>query len=366
MKTKAAVQYEYNQPMVIEEVELAGPKEKELLIKYEAAGLCHSDLSVMKGVMPLPLPMVLGHEGAGVVQEVGPGVTKFKPGDHVVMAWVPVCGQCYFCLRGQPFLCQFKDKTRGGTMLDGTCRMSKGSKNIGKFIGVGSFSEYNVVNEENVHPLAKGIPFEVAAVSGCAAMTGVGAVINTAQVTWGSSVAVVGIGGVGLYAIQGAVLANATKIIAIDVLDNKLEYAKKFGATHVINATKEDAVAKVKEITGGLGVDYAFEALGKLETSVTAFNMIRIGGKAVIVGIPDFKTQLALPLYEFPLMQKSVLGCYYGSGDVRTDLATLLGLYETGRLKITETITDHYSLDKINDGFNDMVEGKNIRGVVKF
>ena len=364
MKTKAVVVTEFDKPLVIDEVELEGPKKNEVLIKYQAAGLCHSDWSLIKGILKYPLPIVPGHEGAGVVQEVGAGVTKVKPGDHVVLAWVPVCGHCYYCLHGQPYLCLNKDKTRTGTMLDGTCRMKKGHQNIGKMVGVGSFSEYNVVNEENVIPIDPDIPFEVAALVGCAVMTGVGAVINTAKVKLGSSVAVVGIGGVGLYVIQGAVLANATTIIAIDILDNKLDYARQFGATHVINASKEDPVARVKEITDGIGADYSFEALGKTETALAAFNMIRRGGSAVIVGVPALENTITLPLFEFPILEKNLLGCYYGSGDVRADLTTLLNLYKTGRLKITETITNRYNLENINQGFEDLESGKNVRGVV--
>ena len=365
MKTKAAVVYEYKKPMVIEELELGGPNERELLVRYKAAGLCHSDLSVINGVLTLPpLPCVLGHEGAGVVQEVGRGVTRVKPGDHVLLMWVPVCGQCYYCLRGQPYLCVLKDTTRSGTMLDGTYRLKKGNQNIGKMVGVGSFSEYNVVNEESVLPIDPDIPFEVAAITGCAVVTGVGAVINKARVKPGSSVAVVGIGGVGLSVVQGALLASATKIIAIDILDNKLEFAKQFGATHVINASREDPVEKAMEATEGIGADYAFEALGKSETALTAFKLIRRGGYAVIVGVPALDDMLTLPLYELPLMEKSILGCYYGSDDIRIELKTLLDLYKNGRLKIDELITSRYSLEEINTGFKDLESGKNARGVV--
>lgn len=365
MKTKAAVVYEYKKPMVVEELELDGPKEREVLVKYEAAGLCHSDLSVMNGVITMPpLPCVPGHEGAGVVQEVGPGVTKVKPGDHVLLMWVPACGQCYYCLRAQPYLCLLRDKTRTGAMLDGTYRLKKGNQNIAKMVGIGSFSEYNVVNEESVLPIDPDIPFEIAAITGCAVVTGVGAVINKAKVSPGSSVAVVGIGGVGLNVIQGAVLANATKIIAIDILDNKLEFATQFGATHTINASKEDPVEKVMEATEGIGADYAFEALGKSETALTTFKLIRRGGYAVIVGVPGRDDKLTLPLFELPIMEKNVLGCYYGSGDMRIELKTLLELFKNGRLKIDELITSRYSLEEINTGFKDLESGKNARGVV--
>jgi len=367
MKTRAAVIHEYEKPMVIEDLELAGPKEGEVLVRFKAAGLCHSDLSVIKGVITLPpLPCVAGHEGAGIVEEVGPHVTRVKPGDHVLLMWVPACGDCYYCLRGQPYLCKLRDMTRNGTMLDGTHRLRKESQGIGKMLGVGSFAEYNVVNEQSVLPIDKDIPFDVASVSGCGVITGVGAVLNTAKVKAGSSVAVVAVGGVGLNVIQGAVLANATKIIAIDVLDNKLEFAKQFGATHVVNASREDPVQKVQEITGGLGADYAFEVLGKPETALTTFNLIRRGGNAVIVGVSSQTDTLTLPLAQISLLEKNVLGCYYGSANARADLPVLFDVYRNGRLKLDELITKRYTLDQINEGFQDMEAGRNARGVILY
>lgn len=365
MKTKAAVLYEYGKPLVLEELELAAPKEKEVLVRNKAAGLCHSDLSIMKGVLRMPpLPCIPGHEGAGVVQEVGPGVTRVKPGDPVLLMWVPVCGQCYYCLHGQPYLCADKDKTRNGTMLDGTFRLRKGNQNFQVMMGVGCFSEYNVVSERSILPIDPKIPFDVAALVGCGVMTGVGAVINKAKVKPGSSVAVVGVGGVGLNVVQGAVLANATKIVAIDLLENKLEYAQKFGANYLINASKEDPVKKVMEITSGIGVDYAFEVIGKAETALTSFKLIRRGGYAVVVGIPSLEENVSLPLYEIPLMEKSILGCYYGSGDIRNDLTMLLDLYQAERIHLEKLITQRYRLEEINKGFEDLEKGKNARGVV--
>jgi S-(hydroxymethyl)glutathione dehydrogenase/alcohol dehydrogenase len=365
MRTKAAVLYEYGKPLVIDELELAAPKEKEVLVKNKAAGLCHTDLSVINGVWSMPpLPCIPGHEGAAVVQEVGPGVTKVKPGDPVLLMWVPICGQCYYCLRDQPYLCAEKDKTRSGTMLDGTYRLRKGSQNIHSMLGIGCFSEYNVVSEQSVLPLDPGIPFDMAAVVGCGVITGVGAVINKAKVKPGSTVAVMGVGGVGLNVIQGAVLANATKILAIDILENKLELAKLFGATHVINAFKEDPIKRVMEITKGIGADYAFEAVGKAETTLTAYKLIRRGGYLIIVGLPDMEAKLTLPIYEIPHMEKSILGCNYGSGDSRVDLITLLELYKAGRIHLEQLITHRYRLEEINIGFKDLEAGKNVRGMV--
>lgn len=365
MKTMAAVLYEYGKPLVIEELELASPKEKEVLVKNKAAGLCHTDLSVINGVWNMPpLPCIPGHEGAGIIQEVGPGVTRVKPGDHVLLMWVPICGQCYYCLRGQPYLCAEKDQTRSGTLLDGTYRLRKGARNIHCMLGVGCFSEYNVVSEQSVLPIDPSISFDIAAVTGCGVITGVGAVINKAKVKPGSTVAVMGAGGVGLNVIQGAVLANATKILAIDILDNKLEMAKRFGATHVINASKEDPLKRVLEITQGIGADYAFEVIGNAETALTTYKLIRRGGVAVIVGLPDMEAKLTVPIYEIPLMEKSILGCNYGSGDSRVDLVTFLELYKTGRIQLEQLITHRYRLEEINRGFKDLEAGKNIRGMI--
>ncbi len=367
MKTKAAVLYEHGKPLVIDELELDSPKEREVLIEYKAAGLCHTDLSLINGVARMsPLPCVPGHEGAGVVQEIGPAVTTVKPGDHVLLMWVPVCGRCYYCLRGQPYLCAEKDKNRGGAMPDGTYRLRNGPRTVHSMMGVGSFSEYNVVAETCVLPIDPGIPFDIAAIAGCGVITGVGAVINKAKVRPGNSVAVLGAGGVGLNVIQGAVLANATKIVAIDILDNKLELAKVFGATHVINASKEDPLKKALEITNGIGVDYAFEAVGSAETTQTAYRLIRRGGSVIIVGVPDLDAKLTLPLAEIPVMEKSIMGSFYGSGDIRSELITLLELYKAGRINLENLITNRYRLEEINKGFNDLEAGKNARGVIMY
>ncbi|RJR27589.1 MAG: Zn-dependent alcohol dehydrogenase [Desulfobacteraceae bacterium] len=367
MKTRAAVLHEYKKPLVIEELELEGPKEKEVLVQYKAAGLCHTDLSILHGTLTMPpLPCIPGHEGAGVVKEVGPGVTKVKPGDHVLAMWVPVCGRCVYCLKDQPYLCAEKDKARGGSMLDGTFRLKKGDRHIHSMMGVGTFSEYNVLSEQSILPIDKDLPFDLTSVVGCAVITGVGAVLNKAKVKPGSSVAVVGVGGIGLNVIQGAVLANATTIIAIDILDEKLELAKQFGATHTINALKQDPVEKALDITNRIGIDYSFEALGKTETAMTCFKMLRRGGNAVIVGVPGLDKTLTLPMYEFSLMEKSMLGSYYGSADSRSQLKVLLDLYKTGRLKLDQLVTKRYPFEQINEGFKDLESGKNARGVVVY
>jgi S-(hydroxymethyl)glutathione dehydrogenase/alcohol dehydrogenase len=365
MKTKAAILYNSKTPLVIEEIDINGPKEREVLVKLKSAGLCHSDLSIINGLLTTAsFPCVLGHEGAGIVEQVGPGVSLVKPGDHVVLLGVPVCGQCYYCLRGQHNMCVNRDKVKGGTMLDGTCRLKKGKQDIHVQAGLGCYSEYTVVSQECILPIDPDFPLEIAGVFGCGILTGVGAVMNKAKVRPGSSVAIVGVGGVGLNVVQGAVLANASKIIAIDIMDNKLEFAKRLGATHFINSSTEDPVKRVMELTAGIGVDYAFEVIGKPETALTTFKLIRRGGFAVLVGVAEPNAKLTLPQIEFSFMEKSILGCFLGSGDMRIDLLTLLGLYKTGRLKADELITNRYRLEEINMGFKDLEAGKNARGAV--
>jgi len=365
MKTTAAVLYTHKNPLIIEELDLAAPQHGEVLVEIKAAGICHSDLSVLQGVFSMPpLPCVPGHEGAGIVREIGPGVDRVKVGDHVVLVWVPRCGQCYYCLHDQPYLCLLRDKTRAGAMPDGTHRLTKEGKPIFNMVGVGSFNRFNVISQTCLLPIDHDIPFEIAALVGCGVMTGVGAVINTARVRPGSSVAVLGIGGVGVNVIQGAVLAGATKIIAIDVLDSKLEIADRFGATHTINADSPDIQATVMELTGGIGVDYSFEMVGLARTAQLASSLIRRGGTTVFVGLSTIEEKLAMPIPELLVMEKKLLGCYYGSSNLNTDLITLLDLYKLGRLKVAELITARYTLEEINQGFDDLISGKNLRGVV--
>jgi len=367
MKTKAALVYEHKKPLVIGELNLEPPKDKEVLIQYRAAGLCHSDVSVRDGVFRMPpIPCVPGHEGAGVVLEVGPGVTQVKPGDHVLVMWVPVCGQCYYCLRGQFQLCADRDKTRLGRMLDGTTRLTDGNQEIHSMLGVGTFSQYNVVSEQSILPMDKEIPFDIAALFGCAVITGIGAVLNRAKVPAGSHVAILGLGGVGLNLVQGAYLTNATQIIAIDRFKQKLDMAKQFGATHLIDVTQENPVERINELTNGMGIDFAFEAIGQAETIAMSYRFLRRGGTLVLVGIPDGEARFPLPLQEMVQFEKAVLGCYYGSGDIRLGLKTILDLYKTGRLKTDLMISHRYSLEEINVGLADMESGKNVRGVIMY
>ena len=359
---KAAVLYEAKKPLVVEDVEIEDPKRGEVLVKVATAGVCHSDLHFMEGLWPFPLPAIFGHEGAGVVERVGEGVTLVQPGDHVILSWVAPCGLCRNCSRGKPYLCT---SNPAASMKDGTTRLKKGDQSIFHFIGVSSFAQYLVAHETAMVKVREDAPLDKVALIGCGVMTGVGAVVNTAKVEMGSSVAVFGCGGVGLNVIQGANLAGATTIIAVDKFDNKLEMAKGLGATHVINASNEDPVAKVREIVAGAGADYAFEVIGIPEVVTQAFDAVAPGGTAVMVGMPPIGAPVTINSLGL-FLGKTLRGAYYGSARVRVDMPALVDLYMAGKLKLDELITRSYSLDGINDAFEVMKKGEVARSIIKF
>ena len=362
---KAAVLYDYNTPLVVEEVELDGPKEGEVLIRTGAAGICRSDLHFMKGEAKTILPSVLGHEGAGVVQELGAGVTTVKPGDNVILSFVPNCGRCFFCTTGRANLCDLHAST-SGTLFDGTMRLHKDDQRISHFGKVACFAESTVVPESGCIPIPKEVPLDCAALIGCCVTTGVGAALFSAQIEPGSTVAVVGCGGVGLNVIQGAALLNASKVIAVDIREGALEFATKFGATHSVNATHQDAVARVKEITGGLGADYAFEVYGSAETVETAFSMARKGGTIVVVGIAPVGETAGINPVSLVRDEKVLKGSYYGSARCHVDMPKMVDMYLSGRLNVDELITRRYSLDQINEAYDDLEQGGIGRGVIVF
>lgn len=367
MKTKAAVLYQPSTPLVVEELELDEPKAGEVLVKIAYTGLCHSDLHVIDNEMPAGLPTVLGHEGAGVVEAVGPGVTRIKPGDHVVLTFIPSCGRCKWCVSGMAQLCDLGQYILQGPQIDGTYRLHNADgQDIGQMLLVGTFSQYTVVNQDSVCIIDKSYPLDVACLVSCGVATGVGAVNNRAKVTPGSSVLVIGIGGVGINAVQGAKLASATTIIAVDTVQKKLDWAMEFGATHTIDASKDDVVMKVMEITNGVGVDFAFEVIGTPDTIGQAFNATSKGGTTVVVGMTSFMEN-SIPVNPFILAsyQKAILGTLYGSTNPQTEIPLLLNMHAHGQLKLDELITHVYTLDEINQGYDDLRAGKNLRGVVK-
>ncbi len=366
MKTRAAVMYEHNQPVVVEELELDEPKANEVLVRTAASGVCHSDLSVVTGTIFYDAAVALGHEGAGIIERVGDEVTGFHPGDHVILSFVSYCGSCRMCQMEKVCLCESYDVPRG-FQLDGTYRLHNNSGDgILQMARIATMSEYMVVPQQNLVKIDDHYSLEKAALVGCGVTTGVGAVLNTAKVEPGSSVAVIGTGGVGLNAIQGAVLAQAERIIAVDIAERKLNFAKNFGATDVVNASTGDPVEAVRELTAGLGVDYAFEVIGNPKTIVQAYNMVRAAGTAVIVGMAHHQSDVSIPAQHLVSTERQLIGSFYGSCHPRVDMPKLLSLYTEGKLKLDELITRNYRLEQINEAFADMEAGENARGVILF
>ena len=362
---KAAVLYELNQPVVVEDIEMAGPKAGEVVVKIAATGVCHSCYHAVTGLLATPLPVVLGDEGAGVVEEVGPGVTLVKPGDHVVLSFVPSCGYCSYCVQGYTNLCLNARKGGPGCLLDGTTRYRKHGQNIHHFATVASFAEYAVVPQESAIPINKDIPLDKAALIGCSVTTGVCAATNTAQVQPGTSAVIIGAGGVGLNVIQGAVLAGAEKIIAVDLMDSKLAMARQFGATHTINASDGDPIPEIFDLTDGLGAHYAFEVIGTKQTYEQAVKAVRKRGKAIWIGAPPLEP-LSLDAGVIFWGEKIVMGSNYGSARPRYDMPRLLSLYQAGRLKLDELVTRTYALEAVNEAFDDMLKGEVARGLIRF
>lgn len=364
-KGKAVVCRQWNQPVSVEEIEVDAPGPNQVTIKMEAIGVCHSDLSATNGTMPIPPPIVLGHEACGRIVEIGEGVQGYAEGDKIIPCWIPICGQCRFCQEGRTTLCDDWMKGFVGPK-DGTMpRRDADGNTLNAFSGVGVMAEYSTMHVDNLIKIDPDTPADKAALVGCGVMTGVGAAINRAKVVPGSSCVVIGAGGVGLNVIQGCALAGAETVIAVDLVDKKLEYAQQFGATHTVNpSTDGDAVAKVKELTGGLGADYGFEVIGLGETMVQAYLSVRKGGTAVMIGVPKMDAIASFPAAMMWMEEKAILGSAYGSGAPKTDIPKLIKLYNRGRLKLDELITQTYSIDDAQRAFDDLEKGVNARGVI--
>jgi len=374
MKTKAAIltamerprPYADSRPLEVAEVDLAPPGEGEVLVKVGAASLCHSDLSVINGSRPRPVPMVLGHEASGDVVECGPGVTDLKPGDQVVMVFVPSCGHCLPCSEGRPALCEpgAAANTRG-SLLSGEWRLSRGGDPLHHHMGTAAFAEYTVVSRRSLVKVEERLPHPEAALFGCGVLTGVGAVVNTAGVMPGTSVAVVGLGGVGLNAVLGALVAGAERIVALDLLDDKLALARQLGATDAVNAGAEDAVEQVKALTGG-GVHYAIETAGAVPAMDLAYRVTRRGGTTVSAGLshPDHRW----PLQHVNLVaeERTVKGSYVGSCVPVRDVPRYMALYRSGRLPVDRLMSDRIGLEDINAAFDRLDAGKTVRQIVTF
>ena len=364
--SKAVICRELDQPVVVETITVDGPQRGEVTIKLAACGVCHSDLSATNGTIPLPPPLVLGHEGAGVVVEVGEGVTGFAVGDHLVTSFIYMCGKCRYCASGRPVLCVEQGKALL-TPPEGTPRVrDQEGKPLNIFSGCGVMAEYATLSVDNVVKIDPKIPLDRAALVGCAVTTGVGAVFNTAKVEPGSTVAVFGCGGVGLNAIQGAAIAGAERILAIDTLPSKLEMAKQFGATDtLLTIPGQDPTKEIKKLTGG-GPDYAFECVGSGALAELAYRVIRRGGKAVIVGVARPTDMSSIKPMGMVFEEKTLQGSYFGSCVPRIDFPRMLQLYMAGKLKLDELITRRYQIDEAPQAFADLASGKNARGVIVF
>lgn len=361
---KAAVLYAPFQPLSVEDLDLEGPRQREVLVKLAASGVCHSDLHYIKGDREHPMPVVLGHEGSGTVEEIGPGVTYAKPGDHVVLSFVPSCGQCAYCVKGRQNLCDARYTLRGN-MQDGTKRLRKGQQEISHFNGLSTFGEYAVVPEDSLVLIREDAPLDKLALIGCGVPTGVGAAIHTAKVKPGSKVVVIGAGGVGLNVLQGAALAGAETIIAVDIHGPKLEHSMQFGATHQVNAAADDVVAAVAEITGGEMADYAFEAIGSTLAINQALSTTKRGGVTVAVGVAPAGAELTIDP-DFLHQDRVLMGCTYGSCNSRADMPMLVDLYMAGKLKLDELISRTFSLDEINTAFELLDQGEGARSIIKY
>ena len=358
---KAAVLREINKPLEIEDVQYGNPAPREVLIRTVAAGVCHSDLHFQNGSYPYPLPAVLGHESAGVVEAVGSDVTYVKPGDHVITCLSAFCGHCESCLTGHMSLCQEPELQRAP---DQPSRLASGDENIAQFLNLSSFAEYMLVHEHTIVKIREDMPLDRAALIGCGVTTGVGAVIHTAAVEPGSTVAVIGCGGVGLSAVNGAAIAGAARIIAVDMVESKLELARKFGATDVVNAKDVDPVEAVREMTGG-GVHYSFEAIGLKQTAEQSFKMLGFGGTATIIGMIPVGTQVELHGPEF-LMERKMQGSNMGSNRFRVDMPRFVDFYLQGRLHLDDLISRRIKLEDVNDGLAALETGEVARSVIMF
>ena len=364
MKATAAVMYEVKKPLVIEEVELLEPRAHEVLVKWVANGVCHSDYHVINGDVPHPLPVVLGHEAAGVVVSVGPFVESVKPGDHVCSSYIPSCGKCSYCIGGQPTMCALRDKPRW-LMHDGTARLRRNGQPLNHYLQVAGYSTHAVLPEVSVIPIRKDAPLDVVCLVSCGVLAGAGPVFNRAKVPPGASVAVWGCGGVGLNTIQAARLVGAGKIIAVDVMPQKLAWAEEFGATHAVNAATEDPVARVQAISGTGGVDFAFEMVGTQATIEQAVLSTHRGGTAVVVGVCPAGTKVSLDPALF-LQQRVLTGSSFGAGHQRTDVPMLIDMFMSGKYKLREMITRRVPLTDLNHAFDAMLKGEVKRSVVVY
>ncbi|MBX7221246.1 MAG: zinc-dependent alcohol dehydrogenase family protein [Blastocatellia bacterium] len=375
MKTKAAVLYEmgtpqpYSEttPLVIDELNLEGPGPGEVLVEIVGAGLCHSDLSVVDGTRPRIMPMVMGHEASGIVREIGPDVTLVAAGDHVVFSFVPNCGRCLPCLSGRAVLCESGARANlAGTLLSGSRKFTDAQARIcHHHLGVSAFSQLTVAAEASLVKIDPQLPLEKAALFGCAVMTGVGAVVNTAKVEAGTSVAVFGMGGVGASVVMGARAVGAHPIIAVDRLDDKLQFARQVGATHLVNAASDDPVAAIRDLTGG-GADSVFESVGHEQVLLQAYQATGRGGTTVSIGLPHPSKIFAISAASLAVEERTIKGCYMGSSVPRRDIPRYIAMYQAGLLPVNLLHTHTLRLEDINAGLDRLAAAQAVRQVITF
>ncbi len=358
---RAAICYEFGKPLVVEEIEIDPPQYGEVKVKLSATAICHSDVHLLRGDWGGRLPVIAGHESAGVIAEVGPGVAGLQPGDTVIVSLLRACGKCRECLNQEPHLCS------GSFLLDSQSRFhNHQGQAIHHGINTASFAEYTIVDQTQCVKIPETIPTDSAALLACGVITGIGAVMNTAQVKEGSRAAVIGLGGVGLNVLQGLALCRASQVIAIDVVEKKLEDAYSFGATQAINATSEDPIKAVRAQTDGSGVDYAFVTVGNVSAIEQATKMIRRGGSVIITGIPEISAAVPIKVYPLVTGERRILGSFMGSTNLGRDIPRLVELYQQGSLKLDELISQRYSIDQINEAIAAMEHGEARRNVILF
>lgn len=375
MKTKAAVLYDMGAPapyaeslpLRIDEVTLAAPGPGEVLVEIAGAGLCHSDLSVVDGSRPRKMPLVMGHEASGTVREVGAETSEFAAGDHVVFSFVPICGRCRLCVSGRGALCEPGAQANiAGTLLSGARHFADSNATVcHHHLGVSGFSQFTVAAQESLVKIDASLPLPTAALFGCAVMTGVGAVVNTARVAPGTSVAVFGMGGVGLSAIMGARAAGAHPIVAVDRLDEKLKLAREVGATHTINCDRDEAIEAIRELTAG-GADYAFESVGNEAVLVQAYQATKRGGTTITVGLPAPEKVFSIPAVSLVMEERTIKGSYMGSSVPRRDIPRYIRMYQAGLLPVDRLLTHTLRLDEVNLGFDRLARGEAVRQLIDF
>lgn len=362
---RAAVLVEARKPLVVcDDVEVAEPRAGQVRVRIQHCGVCHSDLSIVDGIFPSPTPVILGHEAAGVVDAVGPGVSGLAPGDHVVLTPVPPCGTCYFCLRGEPGVCVSSSAIQTSTFPDGTTGLTRGGAVVYRGVGLGAFGEYALLPASGAVKVAPDVPLDVACVIGCAVQTGVGAVLNTARVEPGATVLVIGLGGIGLSIVQGARLVGAARVIAADPLAARREAAARFGATDVLDPGTTDVVARTHELTG-VGADYAFDAVGRASLIDAGLRATRPGGTVVCVGAAPLDEAITIaPAALFTITEKKLLGCTLGSCNSLREIPRLIDLWRTGRLDLEALVTARRPLDEIDAAMADLRSGRGVRTVL--